>query len=275
MKPSLARKKTVLIPLILLILFILAIRSYSLVIPNRDENPPSTLERIETFFNDRDKLEDLLDSREASSGNLEAHLSWKLGDMAESKPLYQSSLAEYIKIINDPNSTNEQLKQALQQAAKINIQLGNFNEAIELCQKGLEIYPKNSSLLGIIAEVYYLRAVACQNSRQDDQTIGQLENILALDNLEGNWYAFTKNWLAHLHFKKGEGDKAISYYQSIIEDYPGLDNWKAIAHYDLAQYYLNKKDIPKAQEHLKALVNNHPYSVYTAKAKDKLKELAR
>lgn len=276
------RKKIILISFILLIPLILTIR-HSLSTITQEKTDLSTLEKIEKFFTSRDRAEELLISRsgieyllnkrENSSNKFDAHLLWKSGEISQSTPLYQSSLSEYTNIINDPNSTKEEIRDALEQAAKINIKLGNFDEAIQICQRGLGVFPRNSSILSIIAEVHYLRAVAYQCEREYDLSIENLQNILTIENLPPDWYAFAKSYLAHLYLKEGKDDIAIDYFQSIIQNHPKLDNWQALAHYELADYYINKRDYLNAREELKTIITRHPNSDWTKPAKDKLRNL--
>lgn len=282
MKPL--TRKIIIIFLILLIPFALIIR-HSLSIATAEKPTSSTLdlEKIERFFERGDKVEKLLTSRDEIEAflskrvflslKLDAHLLWSLGKVSESVSLFQEQLARYNKTINDPHSTKEDIKQALEQTAWININLGNFEEAIELCQKGLERFPQDSTFLSIIAEVYYLRAAAYQGDRQYDLAIENLQKILALENLPPNLYAFTKSCLAHLYLKEGKDDIALDYFQRIIQDHPTLNDWQGSAHYDLANYYIRKKDYPKAKEELKTIIIKHPYSNSAMPAKDRLRGL--
>lgn len=268
---------------LIFILFILLIpltlilrKSFSTL--TEDVANPSILEKVERFFDSRDRIGEFLidkenkigeflvsrdgagkplDNREASSYKFEKHLSWSLEE-AETDPLYQNALVEYAKVINDPHSTKEQIKQALEESVRINIQLEKPDEAIKVCRKALEIFPKDSDFLNIMAEVYYLKATSYQNERLYELAIENLEAILALEDLPQNWSSFTKNYLESV--KKQQADASPI-------------NLSASLRYDLAEYHIRKKDFKRARQEFEGLIAKYPHSSYANSAKDKLNSL--
>ncbi len=257
---------------ILLILFLCLTKTYLYA---AQETQAISIDNIESLLNVRKeaqkKIKSLLDEREAQLLYLDSKLAYKLEDEQETERLYQELLAQHKQTLNDPYTTEGQRKETLKQIVKLKFNSGKYREALSDCNKLQEQYPPDKFITELIAEACHLQANSYIQQKDYDSAISQYQSILNLKNISPNWYAFSKDYLAHLYALKGKEDEALYWYRRIIDDHKNLLNWVASAHFRLGEYYLKHKDILKAKEEFQKIVTTCPNSNWAEPAKEKLR----
>ena len=215
-----------------------------------------------------------LDQRELDALYLDAILSDKLGEEEEADLTYNKILNHCNLILDNPRSTKKQKLNALKQIARIKTRQNEFEDVIQLCCNLRDDYPNEPAISIIEAETrQFYAAHYCSQGGLTELSIEEFKAILELDNLPEEWYAFAKDYIAHLYILKQDPEEALYWYNRIISDHPNLKNWPASAHFSIASYYLRQNLETLAREELNIIIQQHPESAWARPALDKLKSL--
>lgn len=225
------------------------------------------------LFADSEKMSTHLDKKELDALEVEAHLSDKLGDKEEANLSYDKMLSRYSLVLNNPSSSKEDKIVAVKKIAQIYTRDDKFYDIIQICRNFLLEYPNEIPILETEAETHNLYATYHLSKGDLDSSIEEYRNILDINNLVPEWYAFSKDYIAHLYLCKGDFNEALFWYNRIIEDHPNLKQWPASAHYSIAKLYLSQDDKIKAKEALQIIITKYPTSDWSRPAQDKLRSL--
>ncbi len=218
----------------------------------------------------------VLDKEEVSVEYSEANSDELEGDPEAAKAHYRKIISYHTNIYNDPASDYLARLESVRQIAMLKIKCGDYQEAVDLLKGFLAQYPDNKPVSNTLAEALYFQAMdyVCKQG-QFQKAVDNVNEILNMRNIDANWQPQMKFYMASLYQGKGDWQEALEWYQRIITDHPEYQNWPAVAHLSMAEYYMDTRDYKAAREHLTEIANKYSSSGWYKQAKTMLEGLPK
>ncbi|OGH60355.1 MAG: hypothetical protein A3G34_09955 [Candidatus Lindowbacteria bacterium RIFCSPLOWO2_12_FULL_62_27] len=136
-----------------------------------------------------------------------------------------------------------------------------YRDIIPLVRQSLVEYGGATAIREVQAEAENLIANAYELLGDLDRSIQEYE-ILANNAPTLDWELFWRFILAELYIDKGEDEKGISIYRSVIQNHFQHENWPASAHFELAIYFKDIGEVAQARKELQEIVAHYPKSAW-------------
>lgn len=167
---------------------------------------------------------------------------------------------------------------ALFDLARCYVHLGDWETALRLFNKSLEVNPES---IETMSEIALILAEYVKDFDKAESYMAEIETFLRSENdlweAMQNIFYFQKAWIS---LKKGDTNKALDYFNQTAGAYfSGIargedDEIFASVHYQMGIFYQIKNNPTAAKSSFqKAIASGGPQSIYTQQAEKKLEEL--